>query len=94
MLSSPTVPTITHSQILEAIRVLGIDPASVQSLCVRRHYIEVTLMVIDEKGKRCAAGNDVATAVTKIPIVDNQFEGKIPVITPAGKQIAVDSGVA
>jgi hypothetical protein len=93
MLTSPVVPCIKHEQMLEAIRILGIEPNDVKSLLITRHYVEVTLLVRNEDGKRCAAGNDVATAVTQIPIVDNMWEKEEVVVTGNGGVIAAATDV-
>lgn len=73
MLTGPEVPTVTRAQVIEAIRVLGIDASSVRSLVISRHHIEAELMVVNEQGRRCAAGDEVATAVIQIPIADSTF---------------------
>lgn len=94
MLSGPVVPRITRDQMLEAIRILGIEPNEVRSVCIKRHYVEVVLLVRNEDGKRCAAGDEVATAVVQVPIVDNMFIKQEPVLNGRGDAILAETDVA
>ena len=94
MLAGPVVPRITRDQMMQAIRVLGIDAKETRSVCITRHYVEVVLLVRNEDGQRCAAGDEVATAVIQIPITDNMFVKQEPVLNGRGDQILAETDVA
>lgn len=78
MLAGIEVPTVTREQMLDAIRALGIDPTTTRRLVLERGYIEVEMYAVNEHGKRVAAGDEAATAVIKIPVVDVKFAAAPP----------------
>lgn len=79
MLQGPQVEGVTRAQICEALTVLGIDPSAVRSVHIRQACVTVELLVRGPDGKKVAAGNEVATATTMVPVIDDRFDREEPV---------------
>lgn len=69
----PVIDPIPRERMLEAVRLLGLDPTNMMSLTIDRTGITIVIKATNTNGELMAKGNDLATVTALIPY-DDQFE--------------------